>query len=213
MGPLTDPVIGFSHLPQSDLVIQSCTAMSFVEKADKKATLQVFNVLVVYSPLTLSVERTMKKQLQVYSFEAYTYVFFLDGRLLPPRHRVGGVRRWTWCWQTLCACVHTWRRRWRRCAAAWRAPSSETAVLGLGLGDGVAGAHTSCAAHPTKKRWARGRRRGGRPARRRRRLGLGSATAWHSNSLATQYQSGRELGFLLEPPRLLYYIHITCGLL
>jgi|SRR5687767_8131372 hypothetical protein len=75
MGALTDPVIGFWHLPQSDLVIQSCTAMSFVEKADKKAALQVFNVLVVYSPLTLSVERTVKKQLQVYSFEAYTYVF------------------------------------------------------------------------------------------------------------------------------------------
>jgi hypothetical protein len=27
--------------------------------------------------------------------------------------------------------------------AAWRAPSSETATLGLGLGDGVAGAHSS----------------------------------------------------------------------
>jgi hypothetical protein len=124
-------------------------------------------------------------------------------------------------------CVHTWRRRWWRCTAAlgsgtatWRAPSSETAALGLGLGDGVAGAHSSCAAHPTKKRWARGRwrwsrgrRRGGRLARRRRRLGLGSATAWRSNSLAAQYQFGRELGFLLEPPRLLYYIHITGGLL
>jgi hypothetical protein len=99
---------------------------------------------------------------------------------------------------------------------------------GLGLGDGVAGAHSSFAAHPTKKRWplgrrrwARGWRRGGRPARRRRRLGLGSAMAWRALiarrrrtiSLAAQYQSGRELGFLLEPSRLLYYIHITGGLL
>ena len=195
MGPLTDPVIGFWHLPQSDLVIQSCTAMSFVEKADKKAALQVFNVLVVYSPLTLSVERTVKKQLHVYSFEAYTYVFFLGskflgGRLLLPRHRVGGVRRWTWCWQTVCAYLEeevvvvrsgvgledggvagaqlgdggawAWARRRRggrsqlvrrapheealgsgtaalgSGTAAWRAPSSETATLGLGLGDGVA---------------------------------------------------------------------------
>jgi hypothetical protein len=61
MGALTDPVIGFWHLPQSDLVIQSCTAMSFVEKADKKAALQVFNVLVVYSPLTFKRRKNCEK--------------------------------------------------------------------------------------------------------------------------------------------------------
>jgi hypothetical protein len=77
--------------------------------------------------------------------------------------------------------------------AAWRAPCSETAVLGLG--DGGVGL---------------GGRRDRRPARRRGRgrRRLGSATAWRRS-----ISSGRELGFLLEPPRLLYCIHITGGFL
>jgi hypothetical protein len=94
----------------------------------------------------------------------------------------------------------------------WRERETEPARVGVGLGDGGVGLGGRRDRCPARRR-GRGRQR------------LGSATAWRaltarrrgqgrrrSISLAA-CQAPRELGFLLEPPSLLYCIHITSGFL
>jgi hypothetical protein len=75
---------------------------------------------------------------------------------------------------------------------------------GVGLGDGVAGAQLGDGGAWA---WAR-RQRGGRSQ-----LGDGDGDDGALSAWQRSISSGRELGFLLEPPRLLYCKHITGGFL
>ena len=96
------------------------------------------------------------------------------------------------------------RRRGGRPAQRRRRWASGTAALGSG--DGVTGAQLGDGDEDGGA-WAR-RRRGGRSQ-----LGDGDRDSGTVSAWRRSISSGRELGFLLEPPRLLYCIHITSGFL